>query len=75
MGLEFAGAVAGFCAIGWWIDYHWQLEKHWGVLVCGLLGIVGGMYNLIRQALTASREAAQKEASDRPKPGKDSAQR
>lgn len=56
MGLEFAGAVAGFSLVGWWIDRHWQIDGHWGVIVCGLLGIIGGMYNLIRQGLAANRE-------------------
>ncbi len=75
MGLEFAGAVGGFALLGWWIDRHWQIEKHWGVLVCGLLGLIGGMYNFIRQAFAATREAARpRPPEDRP-PGEDSNRR
>lgn len=58
MGLEFGGAVIGFCLLGIWIDHHWQIKGHWGVLICGFLGIVGGLYNLIRQGLSATRDAA-----------------
>lgn len=59
IGLEFAGAVAGFCLVGWWIDRHWQIEDHRALLVCAILGLIGGMYNMIRQALTVSREIAE----------------
>jgi len=53
-----AGAVGGFCLLGWWADRHWGIENHLGLLVGGLLGLVGGMYNLVRQALAAARESA-----------------
>lgn len=59
IGLEFAGAVGGFCLVGWWIDRHWQIEDHRALLVCAILGLIGGMYNMIRQALAVSREAAE----------------
>jgi len=55
MGVEFGAAVCGFCLLGWWIDHHWGIQGHWGVVVCGLLGVAGGLYNFIRQALAASR--------------------
>jgi F0F1-type ATP synthase assembly protein I len=53
IGVEFAAAVGAFCLLGWWIDHHWKIEKHWGLLICAMLGLIGGMYNLIRQALAA----------------------
>ena len=55
MGVEFAGAVGGFCLLGYWIDRHWEIENHLGLLLGALLGLVGGGYNMIRQALRASR--------------------
>jgi F0F1-type ATP synthase assembly protein I len=55
IGIEFAAAVGGFCLLGFWIDRHWQIEGHWGVLICAMLGIAGGMYNMIRQALRVSK--------------------
>ena len=56
LGVEFAGAVAGFTLVGYWVDRHFQCSP-WGVLAGVLLGLVGGFYNLIRQSLAAVREA------------------
>lgn len=55
-GLELAGAVAGFALIGYWIDRHYGSDP-WGILVGVILGLVGGMYNFVRQSLQAAREA------------------
>lgn len=57
IGIEFAGAVGGFCLVGWWIDRRWEITNHWGLLICALLGLVGGMYNLVREAMRAARES------------------
>jgi F0F1-type ATP synthase assembly protein I len=59
IGVEFAAAVGAFCALGWWIDHHWKIEQHWGLLSCAILGLVGGMYNLVRQALAAVKPSDQ----------------
>jgi len=64
MGVEFAGAVAGFCLLGYWIDHHWQIERHWGLLICAGLGVVGGLYNMIRQALNVSRSSTRRSEPD-----------
>jgi F0F1-type ATP synthase assembly protein I len=55
MGVELAVAIVGFCLLGIWIDYRYK-TKPWGLLICSFLGVVGGMYNLIRQALQAVRD-------------------
>jgi len=57
MGVEFASALVAFCLLGWWIDRHWQIQGHWGLFTCAMIGLVGGLYNFIRQALAAAREA------------------
>lgn len=54
MGVELAAAVLVFCAIGYWIDRHWPSVEPWGLVICSILGIVGGLYNLIRKALHES---------------------
>ena len=54
IGIEFAAAVAGFTLAGYFWDRHFG-SAPWGFLTGGILGLVGGMYNLIRQSLLATR--------------------
>jgi F0F1-type ATP synthase assembly protein I len=49
LGFELVCAVAGFVLVGIWIDRHYS-SGPWGTLICLLLGLVGGFYNLIRGA-------------------------
>lgn len=60
LGLEFAAAVVGFVLLGLWIDARWGTRPK-GVLICTILGLVGGMYNFLRGALKATREAAEQD--------------
>lgn len=55
-GFEIAAAVGGFAALGWWIDRQ-RGSSPWGLLIGALLGLVGGLYNLIRASLGAARRA------------------
>jgi F0F1-type ATP synthase assembly protein I len=54
IGFELAAAIAGFTLAGYWWDRHFGTSP-WGTLTGVILGLVGGMYNLIRQSLLASR--------------------
>jgi F0F1-type ATP synthase assembly protein I len=56
MGFELVAAVGAFILVGYWWDRHFGTEPK-GLIVGALLGLVGGMYNLIRQSLLATREA------------------
>lgn len=56
MGFELAAAIGGFALIGYWIGRHYGNPKA-GVAIGAVLGIVGGMYNLLRAGLIAIREA------------------
>jgi ATP synthase protein I len=60
VGLELAGAVAGFALVGYWIDRHYGTTP-WGLVVGVALGMVGGLYNFVREALQATREAQQED--------------
>jgi ATP synthase protein I len=60
VGLELAGAVAGLSLIGYWIDRHYGTSP-WGLVVGLALGIVGGLYNFVREALQATHEAQQED--------------
>ena len=61
VGFELAASVIGFTLVGYWLDRHFGWRP-WGVLGGALLGIVGGLYNLVKTGLSAGREA---EAEDR----------
>jgi F0F1-type ATP synthase assembly protein I len=61
VGLELAGATAGLALIGYWLDGRFGLRP-WGTVIGAIIGLVGGLYNLIRESLAAVREA---QADDR----------
>jgi F0F1-type ATP synthase assembly protein I len=57
IGFELAAAVGGFIFIGYLWDRHFG-SSPWGVLTGAILGLTGGMYNLIRRSLLATRGPA-----------------
>jgi len=56
VGLELAGAVAGLALFGYWIDNRFD-SSPWGILAGVIIGMVGGLYNLVKESLLAVREA------------------
>ncbi|HEY3241826.1 MAG TPA: AtpZ/AtpI family protein [Phycisphaerae bacterium] len=56
IGGELVAAIIGFSAIGWLIDWRYGTGPY-GLLICALLGLIGGMYNFIRQSLKAVKQA------------------
>jgi F0F1-type ATP synthase assembly protein I len=71
IGLEFAGAIAGFALLGYWIDRRFATSP-WGLAVGVVLGMVGGLYNLVRESFQATREAREEDqaAPSTDSPGK-----
>ncbi len=65
LGVELAAAVAGLTLVGFWIDRHYGSEP-WGLLIGALLGMIGGMYNMIRDALAAIRRSSEMDGSGEP---------
>ena len=55
-GFEFAAGTAGFALVGYWVGGKLG-DAALGAGIGAVLGIVGGMYNLIRLSLKASRKA------------------
>jgi hypothetical protein len=55
-GFELVAAVVGFALVGYWLGGKYG-DPLLGTAIGAVLGIVGGMYNLIRLSLTASRRA------------------
>ncbi len=56
VGMELAGAVIGGCLLGYWIDIQFDTGR-WGLIIGAGIGIVGGLYNMIRKALRESLES------------------
>ena len=54
--MELAGATAGLALIGYWIDSRYGTTP-WAILAGVAIGIVGGLYNLVKTSLAAMREA------------------
>lgn len=55
-GVELAAAVGGFAALGLLWDRH-RGSSPWGLLTGMVLGLIGGLYNLVKSSLAASKEA------------------
>jgi len=52
-GMELAAAVSALCLAGYWFDRKFETSP-WGLLIGAVIGIVGGLYNLIRPVLKDS---------------------
>ena len=50
LGVELAAAVGGACLLGYWIDRRLDTSP-WGILILATIGVVGGLYNMIRQSV------------------------
>lgn len=68
IGLELAAAVAVLALLGWWVDRHFGTAP-WGVLTGALIGMIGGMYNMVRAALEATRSPEPDLKKDEETPG------
>ena len=67
IGIELAAAIGGFTLVGYWIDRHFATTP-WGIVGGVVLGLVGGLYNLVRESLAAFREAGAEDANSGDKP-------
>lgn len=52
-GLELAATLVGCCLAGYWLDLKLN-SSPWALLILAVLGIVGGLYNLIRREVRAT---------------------
>ena len=62
-GFELAGAVLGFALVGYWIGRYYG-DARIGLLIGAVLGIVGGLYNLIRASLRAVKKQQDQNTSE-----------
>jgi F0F1-type ATP synthase assembly protein I len=54
LGAELAAAIVGLTLTGLWVDYHFHTRPV-GVVVGASLGVIGGLYNFLRDAWRMSR--------------------
>ena len=54
IGFEAVAAVAGGAVVGYWVDRHFK-SAPWGLLVGSVLGLLAGLYNLVRETLRVNR--------------------
>ena len=47
LGINFSGTIAGGAFVGWLID-RWMDTEPWALIVCTMLGVVGGFFALIQ---------------------------
>lgn len=57
LGFQFAGAALVLGFAGWFIDGKFGTQP-WGALTGGTIGLVGGMYLFIKEALDANRQSS-----------------
>lgn len=70
LGFDLAAAVGGFSILGYWIDRHYGTDP-WGILSCFFVGLLGGMYNLVRSSIREVKRAAAEEREEAAKIGAD----
>lgn len=64
MGVELAAAIVVPTLVGLWVDHEFGTGRK-GVIVGATLGVVGGFYNFLRQALLlAKRDRAARKGND-----------
>lgn len=60
VGVELAAAVVVGCLLGYWVDRRLDTLP-WGLLTGAAIGVIGGLYNLIRPALKEAFRTAEEQ--------------
>jgi len=63
VGVEFAAAVGGCAALGFWIDRRYG-STPWGLVIGAGVGVIGGTYNLIRETTGAFGPPSKRQSDD-----------
>lgn len=64
MGFDLAASVGVATLLGWWIDSRYDTTP-WGLIICALIGIVGGLYNFAKAGRRAiDRAQRRREGGD-----------
>lgn len=62
LGFEFAAAVAGLTLVGYWLGGYFG-NAALGIVIGAAVGLVGGMYNLLRATLATSGRSGEREGN------------
>ncbi len=54
VGIELGGTVSIMALLGYGID-RWLESAPWAILIASTIGIVGGLYNLIKKATQSNK--------------------
>ena len=65
LGFELAASIAGGALLGWWLDRRLGSAPK-ALITLTVVGVVGGLWNLIRTALAATRAAAREDGGGAP---------
>lgn len=57
LGFEFVAVFGIFATLGYWIDSSWD-SSPWGLIVGAALGLIGGMYKLVKTSLAAFEDSS-----------------
>ena len=68
VGLELAVATAGLALVGSWVDRRFGTSP-WGTIGGVVIGLAGGLFNLVKESLRAAREARSEDELARDAPG------
>ena len=63
MGFELAAAIVACTLVGLWVDHRFGTGRK-GITTGAILGIVGGTYNFVRQAVLLMKQDATKDGDD-----------
>jgi len=56
LGLEFTAVVGLFLYLGYQADKHWNIEGGWGLIVGAAVGLISGIYLLVKEGNKMMRE-------------------
>ena len=65
-GFDLAASVGIGALIGWWIDRQYKTEP-WGLIICSLIGLVGGLSNFVKAGQRAARRGQRERGTGRRK--------
>lgn len=64
-GIELVAGILVFALVGYWVDRKIERISPWGLVTGSILGIIGGLYNLVRQSLMEGLGRSSEDSSEK----------